>query len=221
MPGEGELKEALDRCRGGGWGLTLVTSWLDDPSLERLLALLARVAVDEVVVNDFGLLEALRSLPRPPRPVLGRLLVRGAAGVVPPDCDPLETRYLSAGNLHSPGWWEFVRESGFCRVETDHVGGAPPGDGPSPLPLAWHAPFGLVTVTGRCPWRFDGKRWDRGPCARPCREGALRLEGREDGRLILMDGCGQYLRGAAGAPPAADRLVLRRIPGIPPEEVEG
>jgi hypothetical protein len=172
---------------------TLVTPWLDDMALTDMAALLRGLPDSrglEVVVNDWGLLRLIRREGIPVEPVLGRLLVRGGpvanaagggAGIIP------------AGNLDAPGFLELLTSLGVRRVETDGL--APPpsvrvAGGPV---LTRHLGVSFVTLTRRCPWRFDGSRWETGPCSRPCLSGLFTLA-REDGLAVIHDGNAQFVR---------------------------
>jgi hypothetical protein len=154
---------------------TLVTPWLDDMALTDMAALLRGLPDSrglEVVVNDWGLLRLIRREGIPVEPVLGRLLVRGGpvanaagggAGIIP------------AGNLDAPGFLELLTSLGVRPVLTRHLG------------------VSFVTLTRRCPWRFDGSRWETGPCSRPCLSGLFTLA-REDGLAVIHDGNAQFVR---------------------------
>jgi hypothetical protein len=217
LPSPEELAGALEKAGSLGLPLTLVTPYLFDELMddaERLLEALP--GGGEVVVNDYGLLRAVVESGNRLVPILGRLLVKrtvapgsgeDSAGSLP--------GYLAATGLDSPLFVDFLRREGFGRVEIDHL----PGDSLSTgetLPASYHHPLELITLTSRCPWRFDGRRWTRGPCSRPCLEGDIALNS-PGGRLDnLLSGCAQYIRreelpDLGGT--AVDRLVIHRRPG--------
>jgi hypothetical protein len=185
LPGKAELAAALDAARTRGAGFSLVTPFLDEPGLDRALALVRALPEDpalEVVANDLGLVEALRSSGWSGTLVAGRLLTRQRRG---PGFQrfgdaPADARAALRGSaLDAPAFVDLLGSRyGVRRFELDDlvqgvaVPALPPG-----VHLSLYRPWLLVTATRNCPWIFDGRTWDRSRgCARPCRGQSLRLD---------------------------------------------
>lgn len=225
LPDERGLREALAAAAGRGAALSLVTPFLDEPGLERTLALaqgLPEVSATEIVANDLGLLEALRAAGWGGTLVAGRLLTRQRRGPgfqqygdPPPDA----ATALRSSALDSPAFVDLlVSTYGVRRFEIDDlVQGIGVPNLPADVRLSLYRPYLLVTATRNCPWIFDGRSWDRSRgCARPCRGQALRLDPVEvPGRPLLLGGCAQFLehRSDAPPPPGVDRIIWQ--PWIP------
>lgn len=221
IPSLPEASRALERAASAGKKFTLVTPYLHDEGLrqvERILNGMDGALEPEVVINDYGLAALLRDGGRMVRPVLGRLLVKGMVGYRDHGVSGSLSKYMSAGNLQHPVFFDFLGRLGIGRVEVDHLynleAGAAPDAGVS---FSMHYPNGLVTLTSRCPWRFDGVRWETGPCSRNCLGGEFTMTGEGRGTPVLMRGCAQF---SLGRNPArdigrlgVDRLVYHPSPG--------
>jgi hypothetical protein len=197
--------------------LTLATPFLRDEDLDRVEQVVDLLAGPgfELVVNDWGLADLARERRWEVPLSLGRLLVKGSAGVPCRETPGDLNGYLTSGSLDAPSFIRFAREQGIVRIEADHL--APPSKGfaSAGLPVSFHHPDGLVTIAGRCPWRFDGTRWAAGPCARPCGEGEFVLRRDEDGLELTVRGCAQLLR-REGIPEApSDRGIDRLVDHLP------
>ncbi len=184
LPGERELHKALDAVAGRRIGFSLVTPFLDEPGLERVLGLARALPDDpsvEIVANDLGLVESLRAAGWRGTIVAGRLLTRQRRGPgfqsfgTPP---PEAVAALRGSALDSPAFVELLgSEYGVRRFELDDlVQGVSVPAVPAGVRLSLYRPYLLVTATRNCPWIFDGRAWDRSRgCARPCCGQALRL----------------------------------------------
>ena len=184
LPGSRELEAALAEATRGGMAFSLVTPFLDEPGLERTLALIRALPDDpatEVIANDLGLVEALRAAGWRGTLVAGRLLTRQRRG---PgfqsfgDVLPAAAAALRGSALDSPEFVALlVSVYGVRRFELDDlIQGIRVPVLPAGVSLSLYRPYLLVTVTRNCPWIFDGRSWERGHgCARPCRGQALRL----------------------------------------------
>jgi hypothetical protein len=225
LPSAAELGHARDAARSRGMALSLVTPFLDEDGLQRVLALVRHLPPGEgaeVVANDLGLVEALAERGWGGTVVAGRLLTRQRRGPgfqEPRGAGPEALAALRGSALDSPPFVSWLSGTyGVLRFEIDDlVQGVSVGELPGDVRLSLYRPWLLVTATRNCPWVFDGRAFGRPPrCPRPCRGRALTLEPEEGGRQLLLGGCAQFLRGDDGErplPPGIDRLVHQ--PGIP------
>jgi hypothetical protein len=225
LPSPHQLGRAIRAAAARGLGFTLVTPFLDEPGLDRALALVRRLPADpgvEVVANDLGLLEALRAEGWPGTLVAGRLLTRQRRGPGVQShgsLPPAAARALRGSALESPAFVALLGAAyGVRRFELDDlVQGVEVPQLPAGVRLSLYRPHLLVTATRNCPWIFDGRTWDRSrSCARPCRGRQLRLApAAGGGSALALAGCAQFLEHRGGAPPApgVDRIVWQ--PGPP------
>lgn len=225
LPAPRELERAQQEARGRGMAFSLVTPFLDETGLRRTLALVRDLPADgetEVIVNDFGVLEAVAAAGWRGMLVAGRLLTRQRRGPGfqdPRDASPDALAALRGSALDAPSFVSWLGATyGVRRFELDDLlQGVAIGDLPEGVRLSLYRPFLLVTATRNCPWIFDGRVWQREEgCPRPCRGQVLDLEPAEGGRHLIVGGCAQFLRaereeGDAG--PGIDRIVWQ--PGIP------
>jgi hypothetical protein len=201
LPSPGVLAEVLAEAADRGRAVTLVTPVCSDEGFRRSLELLdAFPSGAEVVVNDWGLLAAVRD--RGQVPVLGRALVAGTRDPRTRDLarpgDVLHEDQLRASSLSSPVFQRFLLGQGIGRVELDN---RPQGYGHEALPglrATLRLPEVFVAVTRRCLARFLFADEDResvsvGPCHQECRRGVLdqRLLDRPTGGWVV--GNGQYV----------------------------
>jgi hypothetical protein len=219
LPTNDEVVAARHESDRRGMSFTLVTPYLPEEAMERALALIEimeRMGPLEVVFNDWGLFEAIRERGCRLIPLMGRLLIRASVASPAARTAPSPSGYLGSGTLASKVFLSTLLEWGIRRVELDHVT-LPSFAGVEGLAASFHHPTGLITLSGRCPWRFNGRSWTRGPCARPCREGDFRMIRHEDGFEVTVRGKAQLARRGglpgAGEVPGLDRLVRHTGPG--------
>jgi len=180
----------LRGLREAGLGVTLATSILTDAGLSSAAALAAsafrRGFIDEVIVNDWGLLEPLGCL-RGLRLSAGRLL-----GVE-----------LSATE---PSWTKrFLAEHGVVFAETDDLAMAARMRALG-LKVSWHGPHAFRAVTTFCPY----ERHFRSCCGFSCEGASLTLKNHHLDAPLLLDGKAYFTAAAStSAPRWAFRVVLR------------
>ncbi|MCM2266996.1 MAG: hypothetical protein NDI60_04395 [Elusimicrobiales bacterium] len=170
--------------------VTLATSILTDEGLAAVSALIAaafrRGLMDEVIVNDWGLLEPLKKL-------------RGLA--------------LSAGRLlcvelsaTEPGWTEkFLREYGITAAETDDKKMAARLKALG-LKVSWHAPHAFKAVTTYCPF----ERHFKAKCGFACEGRVLQLKNPHLKAPLLLTEKVYLTPGGSARPPAGVWRVVRR-----------
>jgi hypothetical protein len=170
--------------------VTLATSILTDEGLASASALISaafrRDLIDEVIVNDWGLLEPLRKLP-------------GLA--------------LSAGRLlcvelsvTEPGWTKkFLLEYGITAAETDDAKMAARLKALG-LALSWHAPHAFKAVTTYCPF----ERHFKARCGFACEGRALELKNTHLKSPLLLTEKVYLAPKASAKPPAGVWRVVRR-----------
>lgn len=182
---------ALEALRARGLKLSLATSILTDAGLglaEKLIAAaLRKKLLDEVIVNDWGLLEKLKGR-RGLKLSIGRLLA-------------VE---LSATE---PGWTRrFVKEYGVTGAEADEAGLARKLKARAGLKISWHKPHAFKAVTTYCPF----ERHFRAACGFSCEGQALKLENPHLKKPLLLLEKAYFTPGASARPPAgAWRVVVR------------
>ena len=129
LPTRGDLEAVIGFAREHGLAFTCMTPFVTNKGLEYLeglLQVLARSLPEaEVVVNDWGVLQLLRSEYPEFKPVLGRLLNKSKRG--PRIMNilkqiPAETKeYFQGSNLDVPSAIRFLRQQGIERVEFDNL----------------------------------------------------------------------------------------------------
>jgi hypothetical protein len=187
LPGPG----VLQTLRSRGLKLSLATSVLTDCGLaaaEKLIsAARRRGLLDEVIVNDWGLLARLKKY-RGLRLSIGRLLA-------------VE---LSATE---PGWTRrFVREHGIVSAEADEPGLARRLKARAGLKISWHKPHAFKALTTYCPF----ERHFKAVCGYSCEGRELRLANPHLKEPLLLIEKAYLTPGASlRPPPGAWRLVGR------------
>ncbi len=182
---------ALERLKAAGVKVSLATSILTDaglaPAEKFIAAALRRRLLDEVIVNDWGLLERLKGR-RVPRLSMGRLLAVELS-------------------LTEPGWTRrFVKEHRIASAEADERELARRLKARVGVEISWHRPHAFRAVTTYCPF----ERHFRASCGHSCEGRALELRNPHlKGRLLLVEKA--YLSpGASARPPAGcARIVVR------------
>ena len=170
--------------------VTLATSILTDEGLATASALISaafrRDLIDEVIVNDWGLLQPLKKLP-------------GLA--------------LSAGRLlcvelsvTEPGWTKkFLLEYGIAAAETDDKKMAERLKALG-LEISWHAPHAFKAVTTYCPF----ERHFKAKCGFSCEGRSLELKNPHLKKPLLLVEKVYLTPDASVKPPAGiSRLVVR------------
>ncbi len=216
LPATDELDRLLDEAGRRDWAVTLATSCLTDESLQRAGALLehSRDAGLEVVVNDWGLVDLAGARGWGFPLSLGRLLVHASVGSTAGPQGAAD--YLASSSLSSTRFVSFLLSLGIGRAEIDD----PRHRAAGPLALSLHGPDRYITMAARCPWRCDGRRWESGPCPRPCRGREFRLARAGDGFILKVRGRAQFLTWAPDPAslelPGVDRLVWHPTPEAQP-----
>ncbi len=193
LPSPGELASALGPYSGP---LVLATPVLPQKDLEAVAALLRAFAGRpgglEVVANDLGLLEVLRSR---------------YAGKVAVSCGRLLAhRVKIMPRAYAAG---FLARYGISSFELDDealLGRLKPYG----LPFSWHYPYRYATVTRFCPWE---RHWAAG-CSHSCRGRAEPLKSVRVSRTLWLKEAAYFVKGQR--PRAwAGRNVYTPPPGGP------
>ena len=219
-------------AREQGWGFTFLTGYVTDDFLTRTMvvvdALVAEDAPDlEVVVDDWGLLRAVRDRHPQVRLVLGRGLNRMVRDPRVPDVGP---EHLGGDEV--PGSWggsslgsaafrALMRRLGVTRAETDVPlqGAGPDASGDDALPTAVHLPFGMVASGRICMVSAYGKPPSTRfvpplACDAPCRDTTLVLRApwsrRDEGAEALPVSEGAFI--------PLTKLLNRRRNALPHED---
>jgi hypothetical protein len=159
MPSRHELATALRIASQRSLDFTFMTPFVTNRGLEllaELLHMLAQTMPDaEVVVNDWGVLQLLRSVHPQFKPVLGRLLNKSKRG---PrimnifDQLPVATQgYFQGSNLDVPAAVRFLLQQGISRVEFDNLlQGLNLEAADSRLHTSLYVPFAYISATRFC-----------------------------------------------------------------------
>ena len=215
LPTAEQVEAARDTATRHGKFFSLVTPWLTDSGLKRLLPALSRLDPgDEVIVNDWGLLRRIhRDYPHL-IPVAGLLVTRPsrdpratdkagspAAGRVPPSFHP------------SGSFLDLLRQFGVKRLEIcqPHRGFVI-GQLPEDLHLSVYLPWSLLTLTRRCPWRtaLAPNSLLSTSCPKPCQGRPTHLRNRyDDSTQYMLLWNAWFTEPPPGEPPVgADRIVF-------------
>lgn len=184
----------LQTLRSRGLKTSLATSVLTDDGLaaaEKIISRGRRLGLlDEVIVNDWGLLARLKKTTGL-RLSIGRLLA-------------VE---LSATE---PGWTRrFVKEHGITSAEADEPGLARRLRARAGLKVSWHRPHAFKALTTYCPF----ERHFKAVCGYSCEGRELRLVNPHLKKPLLLIEKAYMSPGASARPPAGSwRVVVRGGP---------
>jgi len=190
LPGPGVLKELRLR----GLKISLATSLLTDEGLaaaDKFIAAARRGGLlDEVIVNDWGLLARLKKY-RGLRLSIGRLLATELS-------------------LTERAWTRrFVKEHGFVSAEADEPDLARRLRERAGVKISWHLPHAFKAVTTYCPF----ERHFKAACGFSCEGRPLKLSNPHLKQPLLLVEKAYLTPGASARPPAgAWRLVVRGGP---------
>ncbi|MDY0000107.1 MAG: class I SAM-dependent methyltransferase [Polyangia bacterium] len=152
LPSPDHLKQALAFCARHGLDFSLVTPTLTEPHLGTALALMEELpAGTEVVLNDWGLLEAASALGLVP--VLGRALlkVKRDPRIGSADLESVDfARYLRSSSLNQAAFLGFLKDRGIVRAELDNVPQGYELKLPPWLHTSLYYPYVFTSVTRRC-----------------------------------------------------------------------
>ena len=224
MPDDDYIKRVRDE-KGADMPVSLVTPYLTDAGLNKVMDIIERFAVseplfDEVVINDWGLLRKTRGLKL--TRILGRLLIRQLR-------DPriirwkrtTPDRFLRVDDLSvNDEFVSFLLTEGIGRVELDTV----PEDISvlaGRLKLSLYRSFTYITTTRLCPVANLAAR-DRfvlyvpKTCGFECIGRGYALDDEVMGERIYLFGNAMFFRNDATAgdepPPVFDRIVYQQLP---------
>ncbi len=179
-----------------GGRVLLATPLLTDDALDRVRALLRLYLREgralEVIANDVGLLETLRSSFRGKFKVsCGRLLANRIKLMPEPYAKDFIARYgITAFEVDDPAVLRRLKPYG--------------------LAFSWHYPLRYATVTRFCPWE---NRWASG-CSRSCAGFTMPLRSPRVPRTLWLAGCAYFIKGQGPRKSAA-----RNVFDPPPPEV--
>lgn len=182
---------ALEALRAAGVKVSLATSLLTDAGLALadrfIIAARRKELLDEVIVNDWGLLARLKKF-RGLRLSAGRLLAVELSAT-----EPAWTR-------------RFVKAHGIVSAEADEPGLARRLRERAGVSVSWHAPHAFQAVTTFCPF----ERHFRAACGFSCERRELKLSTPHLKAPLLLIGKAYFTPGASARPPAGcGRVVVR------------
>lgn len=161
IPSLTDLQRAIAMAAEHGLDFTLVTPYVDEDGLrqvEALLALLAECCPEaEVLVNDFGVLHALRSGGYRFPVVLGRLMnrmirdPRVADYYAAPGAPGEALTALRQSGVAAPAYQQVLQRKAVARVELDNlIQGFDISFSDETMAGSLHLPYGVVTTTRHC-----------------------------------------------------------------------
>ena len=159
MPRRRELETALQIAREKALDFTFMTPFVTNNGLsllEELLPVLARACpAAEVVVNDWGVLQLLRSEFPELKPVLGRLLNKSKRGPrimnIFDQIPPCSQDYFQGSNLDVPAAVRFLKQQGVGRVEFDNLlQGLKLEGADESIRKSLYLPFAFISATRFC-----------------------------------------------------------------------
>ncbi|MCU0589713.1 MAG: hypothetical protein MUF52_16380 [Syntrophobacteraceae bacterium] len=231
LPTVGEISSVCRWAGRYGLPLTLLTPVMSDAEIQRGLRLVELMLLEcsdlEVVVNDWGVLQAFRGS----FPLLGLCAGRvfnkaykdprpgGSGNGVA--SDPAMSEVTSYSTFRQPGFRSLLDRFGVTRLERDLLPHETTlEDGPPGFASSIYFPWGYVT-TGRICWSasFRGAASARfappAACARPCGDFSLSLNHESFGLEIVQNGNTVYYRYSdamlRGMMEAAGRGSLRLV----------
>ncbi len=149
---------------------SLVTPPLPPAGLRRMEPLLDGLPPDtEVVVNDWGLIPAVRE--RGLNPVAGRLLVKVRRDPRMGSGEPVDVElqsFLRQSNLRQPAFQRFLFTEGIARVELDNLPQGWDLDLPPGLHTSLYHPYVIASVTRRCSLLYGVPLDAEGRCREGC-----------------------------------------------------
>jgi len=179
LPSAADVRRAAAFAAEREAGFTLVTPFVTNAGLKRVRELADAVCAGphpaELVVNDWGVLRAVRAA-HPGAPlILGRLLTKQKRGPrllrIAERLPPAARDHFRRCNADTPRLTAFLREQGIVRIELDNLlqGMRRPGEA---LPASLHYPYGYISTTRLCLF-MQGDRPGKnlrslGSCSREC-----------------------------------------------------
>lgn len=223
LPDAETLKRAIKLTDKSRIGFTLVTPFLTEAGMNRLVPLLQVLEEErpdsEIVINDWGLLRLLReeTACAPFALAIGRLLTKQAR-------DPRLSRSqktLSPGamdhfrrsNVDVPVVTDFLLENRVTRVEFDNPFHGIERDSPR-IPASLYSPYVYLTTTRICTSNPRCRPGETGrfvmPCNRECRGHASRLRHKRFPVDLLLKGNTIFFRNDV-LPRNLDALNVDRV----------
>ena len=159
IPSRHELETVLRIARERALAFTWMTPFVTNRGLgllEELLPALAQTCPDaEVVVNDWGVLQLLRSEYPLLKPVLGRLLNKSKRGPrimnIFKQIPSSTQNYFQGCNLDVPSAVRFLKQQGISRVEFDNLlQGLKLEGADGSISKSLYMPFAFISATRFC-----------------------------------------------------------------------
>ena len=220
------LAELRARAKDAGLKISLVFPFLAPAGFQKAVRLLEKTDCrgDELIIQDWGLLNWYLERRPPLSPVLGRLLVRQKTG---PRILKLQEKFpvlgAAAGELpgFTPAYFKWLQTRGIERAELENPfqGFAVPPR-PAGFTFSLHYPGVLVSVTRRCPFNIALNRKERlgtGGCQKICRRIYGELENPELGVTLLNRGNALFYRNPSL--PDEDTLARKGVDRIVYEDL--
>lgn len=221
IPAIDELRRVLDFTVERAMDYTLVTPYLTNKGLEKLMPLIKlvieQIADSEIVINDWGLLRVLNNEYGNLNLVLGRLLTkqkRGPRILNLVDRVPLSMfEHFKECNADVPILSDFLIEKGIRRIELDNLLQGVIRRSPK-IKGSIYIPFAYVTTTRYCLASLcendSGFFRSIRPCNKECQRYVFRLQHKQMPVDLLLQGNTQFFKNEK-LPDNLDSLEIDRV----------
>ena len=159
VPSPKDVAQVMDFVREHHLSFSLVTPYVTDAGLRKWEKVIRTVAEknpqSEVVVNDWGIFRATKSISKNLVPVLGRLMTKIKRGPrivnVLDKLPPSALTHLKSTNLSVDTYRTFLVKQGITRADLDYpLQDIIVGDSGADIHLSLYIPFVYVTTTRFC-----------------------------------------------------------------------
>ncbi|MEW6088831.1 MAG: hypothetical protein AB1498_11080 [bacterium] len=203
LPTKEDLESVIKYARKNKLQFTFVTPWLTDDALARVRGLLEVVPFgSEVVINDYGLLLALKREKNNFIPVLGRLLngqIRGLRANYERRLTKNILKNFQSCHPQIETLADFYKNNGINRIELDNLPqGIKTGFENKRFSGSLYYPYGYITVTRFCPYIILKNRFNLifsiKKCNKTCLKSIFPMENKETDRKIFVIGNSHFFK---------------------------
>ncbi len=193
------FKEAQEKTKYLGIKFTCVTPYFTENGIKKLQKILNVLSPTpcEIVINDWGSLYLIHQDFPQFIPIMGRLLTRQRRCLPITPIEKLsenEKKFISISGINTPIWGKFLKEYNVNRIEIDNLpGGISPILFFKNLKISIYYPFGYLTTTQSCFFKYNKKKWDEN-CRHKCLDKNFKLNYPSLKMEIYLKGNTQFFR---------------------------